>query len=158
MEDLEFLKKTDDCLIYTDGACSGNPGPGGWGVVVKVGDKEFEFSGGHQDTTNNRMEMTAAIEGLKLVSSNAKVILRTDSKYLQDGITLWIKQWRKNGWLNASKQPVKNKDLWMALDGIVTEFTSLKWEWVKGHGTDALNNKADFLAKRGIIAARMKRP
>lgn len=136
-------------VIYTDGACSGNPGPGGWGVWLKYGDHEKEMCGGSIETTNNRMELTAAIEGLKALSRACNIDLYTDSTYVRDGITKWIFGWKKNGWKNAKKKPVKNADLWQALDDEASRH-QVQWHWVKGHAGDEGNEKADQLANKGM--------
>ena len=137
--------------IYTDGACSGNPGPGGWGVlIIKDGD-EREMSGGDKQTTNNRMEMLAALEGLKATADAGSVNLYTDSQYLKNGITQWITGWKRNGWKTAAKKPVKNQDLWQALDA-ATEGREINWRWVKGHAGDPGNERADALARAGLAA------
>jgi len=131
--------------IFTDGACKGNPGPGGWGVLLRMGKNEKEMSGGEPDTTNNRMEMQAAIEGLSALIEPCKVDLYTDSKYVVDGITKWVHGWKKRGWINASKKPVRNDDLWHAL--IEAELRhEVSWHWVKGHNGHAENERVDRLA------------
>ena len=136
--------------IYTDGACSGNPGPGGWGAVIFDQDnKQKNISGGEKNTTNNRMELLAAIMSLKKIKSNSEVIIFTDSTYVKNGITEWMKKWKKNGWKNSNKKPVKNKDLWIKLDRLC-ETNSVSWEWVKGHSTSKYNNLADELATKAI--------
>ncbi|MEQ9115871.1 MAG: ribonuclease HI [Rickettsiales bacterium] len=131
--------------IYTDGACSGNPGPGGWGAIMIYGDNEKELSGGEGDTTNNRMEMLGAIKSLEALKSFCKVDLYTDSVYLKDGITKWIHNWKKNNWKSASKKPVKNVDLWQQLDSLVSKH-DIDWHWVKGHSDNIYNNRVDELA------------
>jgi len=136
--------------IYTDGACSGNPGPGGWGAVILDQDnKQKNISGSEKNTTNNRMELLAAIMSLKKIKSNSEVIIFTDSTYVKNGITEWMKNWKKNGWKNSSKKPVKNKDLWEKLDKLC-EANSVSWKWVKGHSTNEFNNLADELASKAI--------
>ena len=136
--------------IYTDGACSGNPGPGGWGAVIFDQDnKQKNISGSEKNTTNNRMELLAAIMSLKKIKSNSEVIIFTDSTYVKNGITEWMKNWKKNGWKNSSKKPVKNKDLWEKLDKLC-EANSVSWKWVKGHSTNEFNNLADELATKAI--------
>ena len=135
--------------IYTDGACSGNPGPGGWGVVLRFEGKERELCGGAENTTNNRMELMAAIEGLRALKEPCEVLLTTDSTYVKDGITRWLTNWKKNGWKNANKKPVKNKDLWIKLNALC-ERNNVSWKWVKGHSTNKYNNLADELATRAI--------
>lgn len=135
--------------IYTDGACKGNPGRGGWGVLMIYNETEKEFFGGEKDTTNNRMEMTAAIKGLEQLTRPCEVILTTDSQYLRKGITEWIINWKKRGWKTASKKPVKNVDLWKQLDELSKEHV-ITWDWVKGHSGHPQNEKADELANKGI--------
>ena len=136
--------------IYTDGACSGNPGPGGWGAVILDQDnKQKNISGSEKNTTNNRMELLAAIMSLKKIKTNSEVVIFTDSIYVKNGITEWMKNWKKNGWKNSSKQPVKNKDLWVKLDKLC-EANSVSWKWVKGHSTNEFNNLADELATKAI--------
>ncbi len=138
-------------IIYTDGACSGNPGPGGWGALLIYGAREKEMFGGAKDTTNNRMEMMAAIQALESLKPDyaGKIELWTDSKYLKDGITKWIHGWKKRGWKKADKKPVLNMDLWKRLDAVV-EGKSIDWLWVKGHAGDPGNERADELATKGI--------
>jgi len=135
--------------IYTDGACKGNPGPGGWGALIVYNSSEKEFYGGEQHTTNNRMEMMAAIKALSQLTRPCDVVLTTDSQYLRQGITQWIANWKKRGWKTAAKQPVKNKDLWQQLDELVQEHT-ITWNWVKGHSGHRENERADELANKGI--------
>jgi ribonuclease HI len=135
--------------IWTDGACSGNPGPGGWGAVLRYGGAEKEISGAEPATTNNRMELTAAIEALNALKRPSKVRLHTDSKYVMDGVTKWIHGWKKNGWKTAAKKPVKNDDLWRALDAASSRH-EVAWKWVKGHADDEMNNRADELARGAI--------
>ena len=138
-----------EIVIYTDGACSGNPGPGGWGALLIYADQKKEMMEGAFDTTNNRMELTAAIEALNALSEPCKVTLHTDSTYVKDGITKWIENWKKNGWRTAAKKPVKNADLWQALDKAVVRHT-IVWKWVKGHNGDEGNERADDLANMGL--------
>jgi ribonuclease HI len=139
--------------IYTDGACKGNPGPGGWGVLLKSGTTEKELFGGERETTNNRMEMTAVIEALKALKRPCKVTLHLDSKYVLQGITEWLPGWKAKGWKTAAKQPVKNVDLWQQLDALVhTAGHEIEWRWVKGHAGDPGNERADALANRGVPA------
>lgn len=135
--------------IYTDGACSGNPGPGGWGALLLYGEHEKEITGGAMETTNNRMELTAAIEALKLLRRPCKVRIHTDSTYVRDGITKWIKGWKAKGWKNAAKKPVKNADLWLELDA-ATKPHDIEWFWVKGHAGHPENERADALANQGM--------
>ena len=136
--------------IYTDGACTGNPGPGGWGAVIfDQDDKQRNISGSEKNTTNNRMELLAAIMSLKKIKSNSEVIIFTDSAYVKNGITEWMKNWKKNGWKNSNKKPVKNKDLWVKLDKLC-EANNVTWKWVKGHSTNEFNNLADELATKAI--------
>ena len=136
--------------VYTDGACSGNPGKGGWGVVILENNKDEIFlNGGDDTTTNNRMELTAAIEALKHYQNRKDITLITDSKYVKDGIQSWIQNWKKNGWKTAAKKPVKNKELWVELDDLITKH-NIKWELVKGHAGNKYNEKADYLARRYI--------
>ena len=135
--------------IYTDGACSGNPGIGGWGVVILVNKDEIFLNGGDNNTTNNKMELTAAIEALKHFEKREEITLITDSKYVKDGIESWIKNWKTNNWKTTSKKPVKNKELWIELDDLITKH-NVNWEWVKGHGGNKYNEKADYLARRYI--------
>ena len=135
--------------IFTDGACSGNPGPGGWGALICNGENENELTGGAAETTNNRMELLAAIEALKSLPDGSAVRLTTDSVYVKDGITTWIKNWKARGWKTAAKKPVKNVDLWQELDSEAQRH-SVEWHWVKGHCGDAGNEAADLLANKGI--------
>ena len=135
--------------VFTDGACSGNPGPGGWGVVLRFGDKERELCGGADNTTNNRMELTAAIEGLRALNEPCEVVLTTDSTYVKDGITRWLANWKKNGWKTAAKKAVKNQDLWQELDQ-QTSRHAVQWQWVKGHSGHPETERADALANQGM--------
>jgi len=135
--------------IYTDGACRGNPGPGGWGALLCSGQHKKELFGGEHDTTNNRMELMAAIEALKAVKQSSSIILTTDSQYVRKGITEWIKGWKNKGWKNSQKKPVKNADLWKLLDAQNNRH-QIDWQWVKGHSGHPGNEKADDLANRGI--------
>ena len=135
--------------IFTDGACRGNPGPGGWGALLRCQGKEKELFGGEPLTTNNRMELTAAIEGLKALTEECDVILTTDSQYVRKGITEWLANWKKRGWKTAAKKPVKNVDLWQALDE-QSRLHRIDWRWVKGHSGHRENDIADDLANRGI--------
>ena len=138
---------------FTDGACSGNPGPGGWGAVLQFGDHERELHGGAKDTTNNRMELTAAIEALRALSEPCRVSLTTDSTYVKDGITQWLANWKRNGWKTAAKKPVKNQDLWQALDHESSRH-EIDWCWVKGHSGHPENERADRLANLGMDEVR----
>ncbi len=140
--------------IWTDGACSGNPGPGGWGVLLKSGKHEKELYGGEKETTNNRMEMMAAIMALESVKKGNQIILHTDSTYVKDGLTKWIFGWKKNGWKTAAKKPVKNEDLWKRLDDAARSHKDLTWKWVKGHAGDEGNERADALARQGASEAK----
>ena len=135
--------------IYTDGACRGNPGPGGWGVVLIAGKHRKTMHGGERQTTNNRMELTAAIEALNALKGSQRVILHTDSKYVMHGITEWMANWKKRGWKTAAKKPVKNQDLWIALDDAISRH-DIQWKWVKGHSGNDGNEEADALANLGI--------
>jgi ribonuclease HI len=135
--------------IFTDGACSGNPGPGGWGAILRYGETERELSSGEDHTTNNRMELMAAISALEALKTPCKVILNTDSSYLKDGITKWIKNWKRNGWRTASKDPVKNAELWQRLEAALGRH-EIHWKWVKGHAGHAENERADELARMGM--------
>ena len=135
--------------VYTDGACKGNPGPGGWGVYIQSNEDEKEFYGGNPETTNNQMEMQAALEALKHLKDKDEVIeLYTDSNYLRQGITEWIHKWKKNNWRTAAKKPVANRDLWIAISDLDEEMT-VQWNWVKGHAGDPGNERADELANIG---------
>ena len=138
--------------IATDGACKGNPGPGGWGAVIRAGKHEKELAGGEPLTTNNRMELTAAIEALRILTRPCRVKLSTDSKYVMDGLTRWIHGWRKNGWRTADKKPVKNAELWQALFA-ESQKHEIEWIWVKGHAGNADNERVDKLASDAAIAA-----
>ncbi len=139
--------------IHTDGACSGNPGPGGWGALLEWKGHEKELFGGEADTTNNRMELRAAIEALNALKRPSKVRLVTDSVYVRDGVTKWIHGWKKNGWKTADKKPVKNAELWQALDEAARRHT-VEWVWVKGHNGDPGNERADALARAGIATVK----
>ena len=135
--------------LFTDGACKGNPGPGGWGALLRYGEHERELFGGENNTTNNRMELMAAIEGLNALKRPCEVALTTDSQYVKQGINQWLAGWKRNGWKTASRQPVKNKDLWQALDA-ACERHQVEWHWVKGHAGHEENERADQLANRGV--------
>ncbi|WP_101049339.1 ribonuclease HI [Macromonas nakdongensis] len=140
-------------VIYTDGACKGNPGPGGWGALLRSGAVEKELFGGEPETTNNRMEMTAVIEALAALKRPCRVTLYLDSEYVRKGITEWLKGWKAKGWVTAAKQPVKNVDLWQRLDDLVQHAGhQIEWRWVKGHAGDPGNERADSLANRGVPA------
>ncbi len=141
----------DEVVIYTDGACSGNPGSGGWGVLMQFGEHEKELKGGETSTTNNRMELLAAIEALEALKRPCMVNLHTDSTYLRDGITKWIVKWKRNGWKTAAKKPVKNVDLWLRLEEAIARH-EINWHWVKGHAGDPGNEAADALARQGLDA------
>ena len=138
--------------VYTDGACKGNPGPGGWGVLLRWNGHEKELFGGEPHTTNNRMELRAVIEALAALKRDSSVRLHTDSKYVLDGITTWIHNWKKRGWKTAGKKPVKNVDLWQQLDALARQYT-VTWVWVKGHAGHDGNERADALANRGVVVA-----
>ena len=142
--------------IYTDGACQGNPGPGGWGVILRYNGKEKELSGFEAATTNNRMELQAAIEGLKALKRSMEVDLFTDSQYLRDGITKWLFQWKKNNWRLSNKKPVKNQDLWEQLE-VLIQIHHAKWHWVRGHVGHPENERADALARQAIKYALQSR-
>ena len=140
---------SDAVSIWTDGACSGNPGPGGWGAILCCGGHMKELFGGEAATTNNRMELTAAIEALAALKKPSVVLLHTDSNYLKGGITTWIRAWKRNGWRTAGKQPVKNAELWQRLEAAAVPHT-IDWRWVKGHAEDVMNERADVLARKGM--------
>ncbi len=138
-------------VIYTDGACKGNPGPGGWGVYLRSGAVEKDLCGGEAQTTNNRMELTAVIEALKALKKPCRLLIYMDSEYVRKGITEWLPGWKARGWKTAAKQPVKNVDLWQALDALVNAGGhDIDWRWVKGHAGDPGNERADALANRGV--------
>ena len=143
-------------VVHTDGACSGNPGPGGWGAILVWGDHRRELCGGESETTNNRMELLAAISALDALKRPVKVELHTDSSYLKDGITKWIHGWKRNGWRTADKREVKNVDLWQRLDALASKH-DINWHWVKGHAGDADNERADELARQGMAPFITKR-
>ncbi len=138
--------------IYTDGACKGNPGPGGWGALLIANGNERELFGGEPNSTNNRMELTAAIEALRALTRPCAVDLYTDSTYVMQGITNWMTNWKRNGWRTADKKPVKNAELWQALDAACVPHR-IDWHWVKGHATNEGNNRADALANKGVYSA-----
>ncbi|HUD33536.1 MAG TPA: ribonuclease HI [Variovorax sp.] len=141
--------------IYTDGACKGNPGPGGWGAWLKSGATEKEIFGGELVTTNNRMELEAVIEGLSALKRPCKVVIYLDSQYVRQGITEWIHGWKAKGWRTSTKQPVKNAELWQRLDRLVHESGhQIEWRWVKGHSGDPGNERADMLANKGVLRAQ----
>jgi ribonuclease HI len=142
--------------IHTDGACSGNPGPGGWGAILSFNGRERELKGGEAHTTNNRMELTAAIEALEALKRSCAVDLHTDSEYLRNGITQWIKKWKRNGWRTADRKPVKNVDLWQRLDTALARH-EVHWHWVKGHSGHDLNERADELARAAIAELRARK-
>jgi ribonuclease HI len=140
-------------VVHTDGACSGNPGPGGWGAILASGSHEKELKGGEAHTTNNRMELMAAISALEALKVPATVDLHTDSQYVQQGISQWIHGWKRNGWRTADKKPVKNTDLWQRLDAAMQRH-DVRWHWVKGHAGHAINERADALARAAIAELR----
>ena len=141
--------------VWTDGACSGNPGPGGWGVLLRYNNYEKQLKGGESETTNNRMELTAAIQALRALTTSCEVHLHTDSQYVRGGITQWMHNWKKNGWKTADKKPVKNAELWQALDE-ARHVHEVKWHWVKGHSGHPENEKADELARLGMEPFKQK--
>ena len=143
-------------LIHTDGACRGNPGPGGWGVVLEYGERRSELHGGEAHTTNNRMELTAAIKALQALKRPCKVVLHSDSRYVLQGITEWLPQWKQRGWKTAAKKPVLNVDLWQTLDALAVTH-QIDWQWVKGHDGDPGNERADGLANLGVEKVLSKR-
>ncbi|MCK9529744.1 MAG: ribonuclease HI [Gammaproteobacteria bacterium] len=148
------MNENDELVeMFTDGACRGNPGPGGWGVVLRYKGKEKTLHGGERHTTNNRMELTAAIRGLEALNRACAVRLTTDSKYVMDGVTKWLPGWKKRGWITADKKPVKNVDLWQQLDE-ATARHRVEWQWVRGHTGHPENELADALANRGIDEMR----
>jgi ribonuclease HI len=141
---------SDKVDIFTDGACRGNPGPGGWGAILRYGEHEKELYGAEPETTNNRMELMAAIKALESLKRPCEIILTTDSVYLQKGITQWLSDWKRRGWKTADKKPVKNRDLWERLDRAVQTHHGIKWHWIKGHSGHAENERADELANLAI--------
>ena len=138
-------------FLYTDGACKGNPGKGGWGVLMRYGSHEKELFGGEAHTTNNRMELTAIIQGLAALKRPCAVVIYTDSQYVKNGMEKWIHGWKKNGWKTAAKQPVKNEDLWQQLDQLAAQH-QIQWQWVRGHAGHAENERADALANQGVAS------
>jgi ribonuclease HI len=143
----------NEILIYTDGACKGNPGPGGWGAWLRSGTHEKELWGGEAHTTNNRMELTAVIEALSSLKRRCKVAIYTDSEYVRNGITTWIHGWKARGWTTADRKPVKNVELWQRLDALSRQH-EVRWHWVKGHAGDPGNERADALANRGVSSVK----
>ena len=144
---------SDIVSIYSDGACKGNPGPGGWGALLVVGGRERELFGGEAHTTNNRMELLAVIRALEALTRHCEIDLYTDSQYVKNGIETWIHGWKRNGWKTADKKPVKNADLWHELDALAKQHT-IRWHWVRGHNDHPGNERADALANRGVDAIR----
>jgi ribonuclease HI len=137
--------------IFTDGACSGNPGPGGWAAILRRGKREQELSGGELQTTNNRMELTAVIEAMKFITNPMPIKIYTDSKYVMDGAQQWLPVWKVKGWKTADRKPVKNDDLWKTLDAGLRRFDKVEWEWIRGHSGHPENERADQLARSAII-------
>lgn len=152
-DDASPASEGHEVTIYTDGACKGNPGPGGWGAWLRSGEHERELWGGEAQTTNNRMELTAVIEALAVLRSKSRVTLYLDSEYVRNGITSWIHGWKRRGWRTADNKPVKNVDLWQRLDALSQQHR-IDWRWVRGHTGDPGNERADALANRGVMAAR----
>lgn len=148
-------KSSAPLFIWTDGACKGNPGDGGWGALLRWKEHTLELYNGERETTNNRMELQAVISALRIVNRPVPIVIHTDSSYVKDGITKWIHGWKRNHWLTAAKKPVKNAELWQTLDALVSQH-DIKWIWVKGHDGDPGNEKADELANRGVEVARGK--
>ena len=146
------MSKTNRVEIFTDGACSGNPGPGGWAAILRWGREEKEISGGERATTNNRMELMAALKALEALKLPSNVVVHTDSRYVMDGLTLWLPRWKENGWKTSAKKPVKNDDLWRALDEAAQRHDVL-WRWVEGHSGHVENERADALARAAIPEA-----
>ena len=144
---------SDPVVVYTDGACKGNPGPGGWGALLRWGDHAKELFGGEAQTTNNRMELTAVIEALAALKQRCEVAIYTDSAYVKNGITTWIHNWKQRGWRTADKKPVKNIELWQRLDALASQH-DVRWHWVRGHNGDPGNERADELANMGVPGAR----
>ncbi len=149
------MEKMQVVTIYTDGGCQGNPGPGGWAAVLTCGPYRLEISGGNPATTNNRMELSAAIAALLRIKDPSRVLLYTDSQYVRNGVTQWIHGWKRKGWVTANRQPVKNADLWKALDASTTQH-QIDWRWVKGHAGNAGNERCDQLATQAIAAVRQR--
>jgi ribonuclease HI len=145
--------QTPHVVVHTDGACSGNPGPGGWGAILSFGDREKEIKGGEANTTNNRMELMGAFAALDALKRPCRVDLHTDSQYLRNGIMTWINNWKRNGWRTSDKKPVKNVDLWHRLDGALKPH-DVRWHWVRGHAGHAMNERADVLAREAIAEIR----
>ena len=143
----------EEIELFTDGACKGNPGPGGWGALLRMGGRERELFGGEPHTTNNRMEMLAVIRGLQALTRPCRVVVHTDSQYVQKGISEWIRGWKARGWKTADRKPVKNEDLWRELDALAATHT-VDWRWVKGHAGHPENERADGLANRGVESLR----
>jgi ribonuclease HI len=156
MKEVTVNRNLTPIIIYTDGACKGNPGPGGWGVLLRAADStEKELFGGEMGTTNNRMEMTAVIKALQCLKRPCQITLHTDSQYVLKGMTEWIQGWKARGWKTASKEPVKNVDLWQQLDDLVNiSGHAIDWRWVRGHNGDPGNERADALANRGVELAK----
>jgi ribonuclease HI len=144
---------SDSVVVYTDGACKGNPGPGGWGALMRWKEHEKELFGGERDTTNNRMELTAVIQALSALKSRCRVAVYTDSAYVKNGITTWIHNWKQRGWRTADKKPVKNVELWQRLEALAAQH-DVQWHWVRGHDGDPGNERADALANRGVDSIR----
>jgi ribonuclease HI len=144
---------SDSVVVYTDGACKGNPGPGGWGALMRWKEHEKELFGGERDTTNNRMELTAVIQALSALKSRCRVAVYTDSEYVKNGITTWIHGWKQRGWRTADKKPVKNVELWQRLEALAEQH-DVQWHWVRGHDGDPGNERADALANRGVDSIR----
>jgi len=144
---------SDSVVVYTDGACKGNPGPGGWGALLRWKEHEKELFGGERDTTNNRMELTAVIQALSALKSRCRVAVYTDSAYVKNGITTWIHNWKLRGWRTADKKPVKNVELWQRLEALAAQH-DVQWHWVRGHDGDPGNERADALANRGVESIR----
>ena len=150
---IKLNTEADSVHIWTDGACKGNPGMGGWGALLRQGAHEKELSGGEPDTTNNRMELMAVIQALKALKRTCRVVIHTDSQYVQKGMTEWLSGWKQRGWRTAARKPVKNSDLWQELDVLVQEH-DVSWRWVRGHTGDPGNERADALANRGVDQTR----